>query len=167
MACHIIVMGVSGCGKTTVGKALAKRLGYPWHDGDNYHPAANIEKMRQGTPLTDADRQGWLETLNRVLLSEEKGAVLACSALKPEYRKILSQGVNKPVFVYLRGSFSVIWGRYKNRKKHFFQGKEMLKSQFATLVEPEGDNVITVSVTLRTKSIVEIVCHSLQSGVKS
>ncbi len=159
---QIIVMGVSGCGKSTVGQALAKRLSYPFYDGDDFHPKKNIEKMQQGTPLTDTDRQGWLETLNKVLLSESNGVVLACSALKPDYRQTLIRHLERPLFVYLKGDFDEIWVRHKNRKNHYFQGRAMLQSQFDTLIEPAGNNVITVSVTLNVKEIVEKICRVLQ-----
>lgn len=161
MTAQIIVMGVSGCGKSTVGEALAKQLGYPYHDGDSYHPVENIEKMRQGKPLTDIDRQGWLKTLNQVLLSEDNGVVLACSALKPEYRQMLSSELTQPIFVYLKGDFDTIWQRHKQRKNHYFQGQSMLKSQFNTLVEPTGDNVITVDVSLSVEKIVQQVSNTL------
>lgn len=84
----ILVMGVSGCGKSLIGSEIAKSLNLPFYDGDDYHPLANVEKMRQGTPLTDDDRIGWLHTLNRLYV-ENEAAVIACSALKPEYRDIL------------------------------------------------------------------------------
>lgn len=163
MAFQLIVMGVSGCGKSTIGEALAEQLGYPYHDGDSYHPAENIDKMRQGQPLTDADRQGWLKTLNHVLLSEDNGVVLACSALKPDYRQILTSELKRPIFVYLKGNFDTIWQRHKNRKNHYFQGKSMLKSQFNTLVEPTGDRVITVDISLNVGQIVQQVSEILQN----
>ncbi len=161
MAYKIIVMGVSGCGKSTVAQAVAKKLGYQYIEGDEYHPQENIDKMREGIPLTDEDRQGWLETLNNLLINEPAGATLASSALKPQYRTSLTNGVDDALFVYLKGDFDTIWERHKKRKNHFFNGKEMLKSQFDTLVEPTGDNVITVDVRLSVKKIVEAVCSKL------
>lgn len=161
MSYQIIVMGVSGCGKSTVGKVLAKRLAYPFHDGDDYHPQANIDKMRQGHPLTDADRAVWLQTLHDSVLCQNDGVVLACSALKPAYRNTLTAGLQQPLFVYLKGSFDDIWQRHQHRQGHYFQGQSMLKSQFDTLVEPTGDNVISVSVNLTIAQIVDSVCQRL------
>ncbi len=154
MAYQLIVMGVSGCGKSTVGQALAKRLNYPFYDGDDYHCQANVAKMQSGTPLTDADRADWLKTLNQVLLSEPNGVVLACSALKPSYRRILTKALTLPVFVYLKGDFDTIWQRHQQRSQHYFQGKAMLESQFDTLIEPTEDNVITLDVRLSVEELV-------------
>lgn len=154
-AYQLIVMGVSGCGKSTVGEQLANRLGYSYHDGDSYHPPENIAKMQRGEPLNDNDRQGWLETLNQILQKESTGTVLACSALTPSYRQILANNVGNPIFVYLQGDFDTIWQRHKKRQNHYFKGKSMLESQFATLVEPTGDNVVTINVGLSIDEIVE------------
>lgn len=161
MSYQIIVMGVSGCGKSTVGIALAKHLGYVFHDGDDYHPPENIEKMQAGQPLTDNDRQGWLTVLNGILRRESDGVVIACSALKPEYRRLLSDGVEQPIFVYLQGDFETIWARHQQRTEHYFQGQSMLQSQFDTLVEPTGENVITVDVRLSVSDILEAVMVQL------
>lgn len=160
---QLIVMGVSGCGKSTVGAALAAKLNYPYHDGDSYHPAENIAKMQRGEPLNDNDRQGWLETLNGILCQETGGTVIACSALKPEYREILSNQVVRPVFVYLQGDFDTIWARHRERQGHYFQGQSMLKSQFDILVEPCGDNVVVVDVRLSIDEMVEQVINHLMS----
>ncbi len=154
-------MGVSGCGKSSVASALAKQLGYQYIDGDDYHPQANIDKMRQGIPLNDADRQGWLETLNQLLLSASSGTALACSALKPKYRETLSHNVKNVHFVFLKGDFDTIWQRHQHRKHHFFKGKAMLEDQFQTLSEPSGDNVITVDVRLSIDAIVDAVCQEV------
>ncbi len=143
---HIIVMGVSGSGKSTIAQALAQELDYRYIEGDEYHPPENIAKMRQGIPLTDEDRQGWLETLNNILINEQSGTTLASSALKPQYRTALTNDVKNPLFVFLKGDFDTIWQRHQQRQNHFFNGKEMLQSQFDILVEPTGDNVITVDV---------------------
>ncbi len=162
MTYKIIVMGVSGCGKSTIAKALAKKLGCRYIEGDDYHPQENIDKMRQGIPLTDEDRQGWLETLNNILVNEGGGATLASSALKPQYRTTLTDNVENALFVFLKGDFDTIWQRHQKRKNHFFNGKKMLENQFDTLVEPIGDNVITVDVRLSVKKIVEEVCEQIQ-----
>ncbi len=161
MMYKIIVMGVSGCGKSTVAQALAQKLGYHYIEGDDYHPQENIDKMRQGIPLTDEDRQGWLETLNTILINEPAGATLASSALKPQYRKSLTNSVDNALFVFLKGDFDTIWERHQKRENHFFNGKEMLENQFDTLVEPTGDNVITVDVRLSVEEIVEEVFTKL------
>lgn len=159
---QIIVMGVSGCGKSTVGKQLAARLGYPYYDGDSYHPPENIAKMQGGQPLTDADRAGWLTMLNQQLQCEKHGAVLACSALKVSYREQLTRGLTRPIFVYLHGDFATIWARHQQRQNHYFNGQTMLQSQFDTLETPTGDNVIRVDVRLAVESIIADVVQSLE-----
>ncbi|PIE44909.1 MAG: gluconate kinase [Gammaproteobacteria bacterium] len=156
-------MGVSGCGKSSVASALAERLGYQYIDGDDYHPQANIDKMRQGIPLNDADRQGWLETLNQLLVNASSGTALACSALTPKYRAILTHNVKNAHFVFLKGDFDTIWQRHQQRKHHFFKGKAMLEDQFQTLSEPSGDNVISVDVRLSINAIVDMVCQQIKA----
>ncbi|SBS35183.1 Thermoresistant gluconokinase [Marinomonas aquimarina] len=142
----IIVMGVSGCGKSSMGQKIASYYGYPFFDGDDYHSEANVEKMRQGIPLTDEDRFGWLETLNGIL-KENDSAVVACSSLKPSYRDILRQGIDDLAIIYLQGDFDTIWQRHQKRAGHYFNGKGMLESQFATLVEPVDEpDVIAVDI---------------------
>jgi carbohydrate kinase (thermoresistant glucokinase family) len=130
-----IVMGVSGCGKSTVGENLAQSMKIPFYDGDDYHPQANIDKMSSGQPLNDNDREPWLDelALNISFWNECGDAVLACSALKEIYRLTLSKfgGVQ---FIYLKGSKELILKRMQERK-HFMK-PEMLDSQFATLEEP-------------------------------
>lgn len=158
---QVIVMGVSGCGKSTVGEQLARRLGYPYHDGDDYHPPENIAKMQSGQPLNDADRAGWLATLNQRLRAEKNGVVLACSALKAAYREQLAQGLDTPIFVYLHGDFDTIWARHQHRQNHYFNGQAMLQSQFDTLQVPTGDNVITVDVRLSVDDVVAYVVNAL------
>ncbi|PIE44997.1 MAG: gluconate kinase [Gammaproteobacteria bacterium] len=160
-ALQLIVMGVSGCGKSTVAEALAKHFGYPYLEGDSYHSIANIDKMRRGQPLNDDDRQGWLETLNSLLKKQTGGVVLSCSALKPLYRTILCDGISNPVFVYLKGDFDTILTRLQTREGHFFQGQAMLQSQFDTLIEPTGNNVITVDIRLSISEIVTQVAKEL------
>lgn len=158
---QLIVMGVSGCGKSTVGERIAQQLRYNFFDGDSYHPEANIKKMRQGQPLNDQDRQGWLTTLNTLLQQQTHGAVLACSALKPAYRDALIAGVVNPKFIYLKGDFDTIWERHQQRENHYFTGKRMLESQYDILVEPEGEHVITVDVTLSVDAIAKHVVAAL------
>ena len=141
----ILLMGVSGSGKTTVGQLLASQLGWEFADGDDYHPAANVEKMWNGTPLTDADRAPWLETLRALIagwIAEGKNAVLACSALKRAYRESLRIGPEVQV-VYLRGTPQLLRERLRARVGHFMT-ERMLKSQLAALEEPEDAVVVDV-----------------------
>jgi len=133
-----VIMGVSGSGKTTIGKLLAVRLGCEFLDGDDLHPSENVAKMTAGTPLTDADRWPWLELLNGKLHAQ-KNAVLACSALKETYRQALSLGLADCRFVHLRGSLELIRSRLADRK-HRYMPASLLESQFATL-EPPADAI--------------------------
>jgi len=132
----IIVYGVTGCGKTTVGKLLAKKLDVAFYDGDQFHPASNVEKMRKGIPLRDEDRIPWLDTLRMNIQTWERngGAVLACSALNEKYRKILKRG-SQPIWVLLEGSRELIQSRLDARTGHFMN-PALLDSQFATLEIP-------------------------------
>ena len=132
-------MGVSGSGKTTVGKALASALGIPFYDADDFHPQDNIVKMEQGIPLQDLDRESWLETLSKNLTQWEAatGAVLACSALKEMYRIALTSGVNNDMtWVYLYGRSELIKERMAGRRGHYFK-PELLDSQLADLEPPQ------------------------------
>lgn len=147
-------MGVSGCGKSSIGDSLAKSLNIPFFDGDDYHPAENVEKMRNGIPLTDEDRKEWLQTLN-ALIQEQDNLVLACSALKPEYREALKVGCNDLTFCYLKGDFDTIWSRLKAREDHYFQGSAMLESQFSTLVEPSEQEAIYIDINQPPEKVVE------------
>jgi gluconokinase len=139
----ILMMGVSGAGKTTIGQLLASRLGWEFADGDDYHSAANLEKMRDGIPLTDADRAPWLETLRTLIagwIAEGKSAVLASSALKRSYREFLLVAPEIKV-VYLRGTPELLQQRLRERVGHFMT-ERMLASQLATLEEPEDAVVV-------------------------
>ncbi len=149
----IFIMGVSGCGKSLIGQQLAKELDIPFVDADDHHPEANIEKMSQGIPLNDEDRIPWLNELNRIAkVQYSQGCVIACSALKEEYRLRLMNSIeSQAVWVYLKGSYDQIFERMNRRENHFM-GSIMLQSQFDTLEEP--DNAITISVKDSPEAIV-------------
>jgi gluconokinase len=138
----VVLMGVSGVGKTTVGKILAADLGWTFVEADDFHPPGNVEKMRAGTPLTDGDRRPWLRALRGRIdeaCGREEDAVLACSALKAEYREYLQRGCPTDVcYVYLRGSAELIRRRLEGRDGHFMN-PALLESQFEALEPPEGD----------------------------
>ncbi|QHG17274.1 gluconokinase [Nostoc sp. ATCC 53789] len=134
----IIVMGVSGSGKTTIGKLLADSLGWEFSDADSFHSPENVEKMRRGIPLTEADRMPWLQDLQAAIkhwLQENKNVVLACSALKDSYRQFLVSDSVRTKLVYLKGSYELIQIRLKERSNHYMSEK-LLNSQFDTLEEP-------------------------------
>jgi gluconokinase len=144
----VMLMGVSGSGKTTVGRILARDLGWGFIDADDYHPAANVEKMRRGIPLDDEDRRPWLQTLRRVVdeaSGRHEDVVLACSALKHAYQEYLEQDVPQNVrYVYLSGSEELIRRRLAGRTGHFMN-PGLLHSQFETLEPPGGAVVIDVT----------------------
>jgi gluconokinase len=160
----IVVMGVSGVGKTTVAEQLAKRLRWTFSDADAFHPPANVEKMRSGTPLTDEDRWPWF----RIIASEidrhrtvAQGYVTACSALKQAYRAILTDGRPDVRVVYLKGSRELIMSRLQQRKGHYFPAT-LLDSQFATLEEPlTGEHALVVSIDKSVDAIVDEIMHGL------
>jgi gluconokinase len=142
----IILMGVSGSGKTTVGRLLSEALAWKFYEGDDFHPSANIEKMRRGIPLDDADRSPWLETLRDLIrdcLDRGVSAVLACSALKKSYRKFLRID-DRVVFIYLKADHEIIRRRLSQRLGHFMN-PDLLDSQFAALEEPGTEMSIDVS----------------------
>jgi gluconokinase len=156
----ILVMGVTGSGKTTVGKLLAQRLKYNFLDADDFHSAANREKMHQGIPLTDADRAPWLTALHDELVranSAGRSAVLACSALKQEYRNTLAAGLNLKI-VFLRGTVDQLHRNLALRANHF-AGESLVPSQLATLEEPAG--VIVENIAAAPEEIVEDICARL------
>ena len=136
-------MGVSGSGKTTLGKALAAALSRPFFDADDFHPEANVAKMKKGAPLNDDDRWPWLSRLNNVLNDHlQKGCVLACSALKESYRKQLFEGLEEQLLlVYLKGEYGYIHQRMQARENHYMPAT-LLQSQFDTLEEPQNALVL-------------------------
>ena len=154
-----IVMGVSGSGKTSVGKTLADRLGWDFYDADNFHPLENIVKMTKGIPLDDSDRAPWLASLHDLIassLQEDRPGVLACSALKEHYRRQLTNGNEGVQIVYLKGSYDLIWSRMEKRTDHYMK-PHMLKSQFEALEEP-----VTGWTTDISKSVDDIVTGILK-----
>lgn len=158
----VLIMGVSGCGKSSVGQALALELGSRFVDADDYHPPANIDKMRAGLALSDHDRQPWLERLNALLRhSAARGqpVVLACSALRARYREILSRHLPDMVVVHLRGEFELISARLAARQ-HRYMPASLLRSQFDTLeAAPEA---IDIDIRDDVRSIVEHLARRLK-----
>jgi gluconokinase len=156
----VIVMGVVGAGKTTVGRLLAERSQFEFADADDFHPAANVEKIRQGIPLNDEDRKPWLERLRSAITewgAAGKNVVLACSALKKSYRKELEVGPQVR-FVYLKGSSELIVERLRARHGHF-AGEAILASQLADLEEPQG--AVTVDIAATPETIVAEIREKL------
>ena len=145
----LVIMGVSGSGKSTVGIQLARRLGWAFKEGDELHPAANIAKMRKGEPLTDADRAPWLCGVAAwidVWLSNGTSGVITCSALRRSYRQYLTAGRPQVAFVYLEGEEAVLRARLETRRGHFM-APSLLSSQLATLEAPsEDESVMTVDI---------------------
>lgn len=157
----IFIMGVSGSGKSTIGRRLAASTGLPFFDGDDYHPPANKAKMKAGQALNDNDREGWLTQLNTLAReqSHHQGAIIACSALKEKYREILAGKIGIPVYwVLLHGSYGRIQERMKARKDHFMP-PSLLQSQFDTLEAPA--NAIVVDIENSPEKIVADILHQV------
>ncbi len=165
--CALIVMGVSGSGKSTIGDKLAERLGWSYEDGDRFPPASNVAKMSAGQPLTDEDRWPWLRAIakeiDRICEAGEH-AVIACSALKRAYRDVLVHGRNDVRIIYLKGTQDLIASRLALRKGHFMP-PGLLASQFKTL-EPPGlsENPVIVSIDASVEAVVDDIVHKLGLG---
>lgn len=160
----VIVFGVSGAGKTTIGHLLADELGWKFYEGDDFHSQVNIDKMHAGVPLTDQDRRPWLESLRGLIeqcLVAKQNAVLTCSALKKSYRSCLR--VNEEVeFVYLRGSAELIASQLRQRHGHFMDPK-LLQSQFDTLEEPEAaEGVIAIELDGTPRELADRIRNRLR-----
>ncbi|HEY6502340.1 MAG TPA: gluconokinase [Chitinophagaceae bacterium] len=160
----IYIMGVSGSGKTTIGKKLSGAAGIPFFDADDFHSKANKEKMKAGRPLNDTDREDWLATINQLAKNEagKNGAIIACSALKERYRTLLSAGIEDKVqWIFLQGDKKVISERMKARKDHFMP-ESLLQSQFETLEAP-GSNAIIIDISKSPDEIVNTILDVLNT----
>ena len=165
VACRVIIlMGVTGCGKTTIGQLLSKKMEWSYHDADDFHPKANVDKMASGVPLEDQDRWPWLDRLSVCVgdwIRSETGAVLACSALKEVYRKRLISGRKEVAVVHLVGNRELIAERLEKRLDHYMP-TSLLESQFQTL-EPPSDAIIA-DITKTPEEIVRYILSSLKLG---
>jgi len=166
MALVVVMMGVSGSGKTTIAQGVAKRLGWDVLEGDSYHPPANIEKMSHGTPLDDSDRWPWLHAIAKAIdaeLAAGRSSIVACSALKRSYRDILIGSRPNVALVYLRGTHALLYERIKHRTGHFMPAS-LLESQFAALEDPtEDEKPIVVSVDATPEKIVDSVLVAMRA----
>ena len=157
----LILMGPMGSGKTTIGKMLAEKLGWPFYDGDRFHPKENVEKMRAGIALTNEDRRLWLERLRNNIerwMKEGRNTILACSALKQAYRDILGVDQKKVRTVYLKGSYELLRKRIEERQ-HPYMNKDLLRSQLETLEEPEEG--LRVGISASPETIVSTIIQHL------
>lgn len=158
-----IVIGVSGCGKSSVGKTLAESLGWNFYDADDFHPPANVAKMASGFPLDDSDRAPWLASLHDMISSSLKAdspGVLACSALKERYRQQLLGGNSGVQIIYLKGSYDLIWSRMEKRTDHYMK-PHMLQSQFEALEEPS--NALTIDISISLNEIVQEILKHMEN----
>ncbi len=158
----LILIGPMGCGKTTIGKMLSEKLGWPFYDGDNFHPDENVEKMRAGIALTDEDRKVWLDILRAKIqrwLEHGQNTILACSALKQAYRDALGVNQRSVRTVYLKGSYGLLRKRIEERR-HPYMDKGLLKSQLDTLEEPKDG--LWVDISAIPEAIVDTIIHQLK-----
>jgi gluconokinase len=161
MKSHIVVMGVSGCGKSSIGEAVAVELGIPFFEGDSLHPPANVEKMRQGTPLSDHDRWPWLDRVAQ-RLAGEPAAVVSCSALRRAYRDHIRAAVGGPVqFIHLAGDRHLLAARMAARPGHYMP-VSLLDSQLATLEPPGKDEALTVDIASPPDAVVSAALDYLK-----
>lgn len=162
----IVVMGVAGCGKSTIGAGIAERLGGRFLDGDDFHPPENVAKMSAGTPLTDDDRWPWLEAIATAMRKHDGIAVAACSALRRAYRDHITRCAGEPVlFLHLDGTRELILGRMSARQGHFMP-VALLDSQFATLEPPGPDeNAVSLSIDHDPETIIRAGCAAIRAGV--
>ena len=163
----IVVMGVSGSGKTTVGEALAADLGVPLLEGDQFHPKANIDKMSSGTPLTDDDRWPWLDAIAKAIRDAPDGVIVTCSSLRRIYRDRLRAGAGRPmIFVFLSGSRETLAARLAARKGHFMPAS-LLDSQLATLEPPHPDEpgIVEVSFEPPLEVVVKAAIDSVAAAI--
>jgi gluconokinase len=165
MSLRLVIMGVAGCGKSTVGAALSEQLGIPYRDGDDLHSDEAVEKMRAGIPLTDEDRWPWLDRIAETL-SSEAPLIIGCSALRRVYRDRIRAGAGGPVaFVHLAGDRDLITARMASRTGHYMP-PSLLDSQFATLERPGSDEAIEVTIDQPTASIVGEILSKLGGSPK-
>jgi carbohydrate kinase (thermoresistant glucokinase family) len=159
----IYIMGVSGSGKTTVGKLLSQKMNIPFFDADDFHTTENKEKMKSGRPLNDEDREKWLQEINTLARKEAYlyGAVIACSALKKKYRILLMEGITKTVWIFLEGSYDIIFERLKSRQQHFMPAA-LLQSQFDILEVP--DEAFCISFDKDPVEITDVIYTYLQKN---
>lgn len=152
---HIVVMGVSGAGKSTIGEMLAERLNRPFRDGDDLHPEANIHKMAEGIPLTDADRWPWLDLVGQWLGDHPEGGIIGCSSLKRSYRDRIRRSAPDAVFIHVHGDHDLLYSRMAHRGRHFMP-TSLLDSQLATL-EPlaTDENGVTLDVADPPETIID------------
>lgn len=162
----LIIMGVSGTGKSTIGKSLSQKLGWPYFEGDDFHPEENVKKMREGFPLNDDDREPWLQILRELILKqikEKQSAIFSSSALKEKYRRTLA-GENKEIhFVYLAGSYELIMGRLQQRD-HEYMPSTLLTSQFEALEEPQ--QAIKISIDQQVEEIIEEIIQKISGEIR-
>jgi gluconokinase len=162
----IVIMGVTASGKTTIGTRASKRLGWPFYDADEFHPPANIAKMSRGEPLTDEDREPWLQALHDKMAEEERGgrsAIFACSALKSRYRDVLRDGLSTVRFVFLKGDPEVLQARLDHRKGHFMP-RTMLPSQIAALEEPEPGEALVLDAARPPNDLVDDIAGMVNAA---